>query len=464
MIKINLKKGIIAVLGANLINMVFNLVINFAQPKFLSIDTYASIKTFQLYCSYVGILHLGYVDGMYLKYGGKDFSDVNQENLYRNLSTLRIFQLIIAIVFTIIGIVISDKIMICFALSIIPLNMVAYYKALYQAVGEFNKYGRIMNANTILIFLINILLIFGIKTDDYSLYILYYTIIYVFIWIVLEVKFRKHVKLQYSTKVSIDEFIYSISNGFFLMLGNFSSTILTSIDRWFIKILFDNISFAQYSFAVSMENFMNIAITPVTITLYNYFCRVKDVKKIKRTRNLIVLFAVTIVAAAFPAKFILEHFLSKYIDSIEVMFLLFASEIFYIIIKSFYVNLYKAQMLQKKYFIKLVIAIIVGIFLNSISFVIFKSINGVAIGTLLSSLILFLLCMVDFKQYKFKYIEVMFILIEMTLFLFCGFYFNTIYGFLTYIFFTSLFSYFIFKNDLKYIKEEMVQVAKFKKI
>lgn len=460
MIKINLKKGIIAVLGANLINMVFNLVINFAQPKFLSMDTYASIKTFQLYCSYVGILHLGYVDGMYLKYGGKDFSDVNQENLYRNLSTLRIFQLIIAIVFTIIGIVISDKIMICFALSIIPLNMVAYYKALYQAVGEFNKYGRIMNANTILIFLINILLIFGIKTDDYSFYILYYTVIYVFIWIILEFKFRKYLRLQYSIKVSIDEFIYSIRSGFFLMLGNFSSTILTSIDRWFVKIFLNNVSFAQYSFAVSMENFMNIAITPVTVTLYNYFCRVKDVKKIKRTRNLVVLFAVTIVAAAFPAKFILEHFLSKYIDSIEVMFLLFSSQIFYIIIKSFYVNLYKSKMMQNKYFIKLIIVIVIGIILNIIIFIIMKKKEAFTIGTLISSILWFLLCIPDFREYKFNYYELVFIFTETVMLLFCGFFLKAIFGFFVYIIFTLIASYLIFKKEILYIYTEVLKILK----
>ena len=38
-----------------------------------------------------------------------------------------------------------------FSLSILPLNLANYFKQLYQATGEFSLYGKIMNANTILI-------------------------------------------------------------------------------------------------------------------------------------------------------------------------------------------------------------------------------------------------------------------------------------------------------------------------
>ena len=66
-----LQKGIVAVLIANLVNVAFSLATNFLLPKYLSIESYAGIKEFQLYVSYVGLFHLGFVDGIYLKYGGK---------------------------------------------------------------------------------------------------------------------------------------------------------------------------------------------------------------------------------------------------------------------------------------------------------------------------------------------------------------------------------------------------------
>ena len=106
------------------------------------------------------------------------------------------------------------------------------------------------------------------------------------------------------------------------------------MDRWFVKALLDTMAFAQYSFAVSMENFMNVAVTPVAITLYNFFCREKNVDRIKKIRNQVMIFAAVIVSSAFPARFILETYLRKYLNSSRVMFLLFASQLFYIIIKS----------------------------------------------------------------------------------------------------------------------------------
>lgn len=71
--------GVITVLIANIINLGFSILTSFLLPKFLSVETYATIKTFQLYVGYVGLLHLGYVDGMYIKNGGKKLSELSSE-------------------------------------------------------------------------------------------------------------------------------------------------------------------------------------------------------------------------------------------------------------------------------------------------------------------------------------------------------------------------------------------------
>ena len=63
-----LKKGILVIFKANIISLLFNLLTSFLLPKYLTVDSYAAIKTFQLYVTYVGLFHLGYADGMYLKY------------------------------------------------------------------------------------------------------------------------------------------------------------------------------------------------------------------------------------------------------------------------------------------------------------------------------------------------------------------------------------------------------------
>ena len=348
-----LKKGIMAILIANLINVVFNLGTNFLLPKYLTIESYSNIKTFQLYISYIGLLHFGYVDGMYLKYGGKKLKKRIDEEQTKNLSTMRLFQIVVTFFFVIIAILAKNLLLIAFSLSILPQNLINYYKLLYQATGEFGLYGRIMNVSTISTFVMNLLLLLLIGTDNYLVYIVAYVSIYYLLWIAMEISFKsRHIKTK-GKIFDIYELIHNIKSGFLLTLGNFASILITSMDRWFVKVLMSTYAFAQYSFAVSVETFLNMAITPISTTLYSFFCRKKDKDQHKNVFRYIVVFATILPAAGFPIKFILECFLNSYIDSARVIFWLFAAQIFYIVIKCIYVNLYKVQKKQHIYFIKL---------------------------------------------------------------------------------------------------------------
>ena len=53
-----LKTGILNIFSANVINLVLNIITSFILPKYLSVETYSAIKTFQLYIGYAGLLHL----------------------------------------------------------------------------------------------------------------------------------------------------------------------------------------------------------------------------------------------------------------------------------------------------------------------------------------------------------------------------------------------------------------------
>ena len=197
----SLKKGLFYVLLANIINLGFNLITNFVLPKKLSVDSYAIIKTFQLYVSYVGLFHFGFVDGMYLKYGGKSVREISHKDLQTNLSTLRMFQIIITVICVILAVFFKQEILIFFSLSILPLNLANYFKQLYQATGEFSLYGKIMNVNTILIFIANMMWIFLFKVDDGIYFLLSNVIVYVVVWIALELNCRKFLGKQREGKL-----------------------------------------------------------------------------------------------------------------------------------------------------------------------------------------------------------------------------------------------------------------------
>lgn len=451
----SLKKGLAYVFIANFINLGFNLITNFVLPKELSVESYATIKTFQLYVSYAGLFHFGFVDGMYLKYGGKNIKELRREDLGTNLSTLRLFEIVVTIVCAIIAIISKQEVLVFFSLSILPLNLANYFKQLYQATGEFSLYGKIMNANTILIFFANMIWIFLIKTDNALCFLLSNVAVYFIVWIVLELNCRKLIGSKNDGNTfSFDELIKNIKAGILLTVGNLSSVVLTSMDRWFVKALMTTLAFAQYSFAVSMENFMNVAVTPVTTTLYNYFCKATDEVKVRKARNYVMIFAALIVSCAFPARFILEVYLTKYIDSAKVMFLLFAAQIFYIVIKSIYVNLYKAQKKQSIYFIKLTAIIVVGFVFNVICYNLYKVKESFAVGTLLSAVCWYFLCLPDFKWIKYNTKEKLYPFIQTCAFLVCGFCFSAIPGFFIYIFEIMVVTWISFPKETKFIINE----------
>lgn len=441
-----LQKGIVAVLIANIINVFFSLATNFLMPKYLSIESYAGIKEFQLYVSYVGLFHFGFVDGIYLKYGGKNLDKKVDESFYTDLSTMRLFQVAVTLSVVIVAYILNDHILMFFALSILPQNMANYFKFLYQAIGEFNLYGKAMNLTTISTFIFNMILLFMVRTDNMYWYILGYVALYFGIWWILEKNFYEKHEFIKGKYFSLFVLLDNIKTGFLLTLGNLSSIFLTSMDRWFVKALMNTVAFAQYSFSVSVENFLNLAITPVTTTLYNYFCRKNNEKEHKKIYNYVVFFATIVPAAAFLVQFILEVFLQKYIDASKTIFLLFAAQMFYTIIKAIYVNLYKVQRKQKLYFVKLIFILIIGFIFNCICYAFMKSKEAFALGTLLSSVVWFLISMIDFQYICPNIKTYIYLILELIIFLFLGFNMMPIVGCGMYILITIFLSA-LFMNE-----------------
>lgn len=456
-----LGKGIVIVFFANAINLCINILTTFLLPKYLSVDSYAAIKTYNLYIAYVGVFSLGYVDGMFLKYGGINLEKINEKDFEINLSTFRIFQFLVTVILLIIGIILKDIIFLAFVMTMFSTNMTGYFKSFYQSIGEFKKYSRITNFTTILTFITNIVLLLVVKTDNYVIYLTFYVIIQAIIWIISEIFLRNSIKRKISNFVfSFREIVKNVKDGFLLMLGNFSNIILTSMDRWFIKALMDTFAFAQYSFACSMENFINVAATPLTVTLYNYFCKVKDKEKIRQIRNLIILMGSFIISCAFIGKFILETYLKKYRDASDVMFYLFAAQFLYLVIKSIYVNLYKSEHRQKRYFLKLIIIIIAGFLFNVICYTIQNSKEAFAIGTLLSAILWLCLSAKDFKWLEYSWNELIYISVTVILFVLCGNNFESIIGFILYLLGITILALIFMKNESKWIIKKINKIRK----
>ncbi|EOU2068559.1 capsular biosynthesis protein, partial [Clostridium perfringens] len=75
----NIKENILRIFSANFLEVISRIIISFIIPIILSITEYSNLKTYMLYISYITVFTLGFEEGMYIKYGGKEFNEINLE-------------------------------------------------------------------------------------------------------------------------------------------------------------------------------------------------------------------------------------------------------------------------------------------------------------------------------------------------------------------------------------------------
>ena len=72
-------KNIINVISSNIVTIASGIAVSFLLPKIISLSDYGFYKTFTLYFGYLGVLSLGVIDGIVLRYGEKDYTELDRE-------------------------------------------------------------------------------------------------------------------------------------------------------------------------------------------------------------------------------------------------------------------------------------------------------------------------------------------------------------------------------------------------
>ena len=260
---------------------------------------------------------------------------------------------------------------------------------------------------------------------------------------------KKHVGKQPFFLSSIRLLIREIKDGVVLRIGVLSGFLLSGMDRIFVKTLMDTNAFALYSFAATVENLLSVMITPVTTTMYNFFCDKPDSKLIIKIRNVIIIASLGILIVFFPVKIVLSLFIRNYLGALIVLAILFASKSLYMVIQGVYVNLYKARKMQNTYLIKLLVVIAIGLVSNYVLYLFWSLKESFAIATLITSIIWMILSAQDFKDVSFAIKEIIYYSLGLAAFLICACLLNAIVGMVVYILFLILLTRTMMQTELK---------------
>jgi len=316
---------------SNLFSMLISVLVVAIVPKMLGVEEYGYFQLYLFYATYVGLLHFGWNDGIYLRYGGKKYEELNKQLFFSQFWMLFGFQIIISGLIYVYSMFFIDNYDRAFIFEMIAICMIltnVRFMLLYILQGTYrikeyakvNIIGRIFYGAFILIFALS-------QSKQYSL-IIYADVAGRSISLLYgsycckDIVFRRLSSFYFSFKEAYE----NISVGIKLMFANIASLLIIGTVRFGIERSWDVSTFGKVSLILSASNLMMIFINAVGIIMFPILRRTNEEKLpniyVTITNVLgVLLFGVLIVY--YPLKVILSAWLPKYADSLMYMALVF---------------------------------------------------------------------------------------------------------------------------------------------
>ena len=361
-------------------------------PKYLSVEGYGYWQLFKLYATYVGILHLGFIDGILVRWAGKELNQVGNEIgpalkflLLQQLITIIPLCLILHFFFA------SHQPFEWIALMILAyafvINLVTFFRFTAQATRKF-KLLTAVNVGRGGIFLLFVVLLFSLGYLDYHNVIFAFLAAFLLALLVLAFWFRKYLRsLSHS---SFPLFAYGRQNigiGIFVLLGNFVSILFLTVDRLMVSSFFSIEQFAIYSFAAAISSIAYTFVSAVGIVFFPYLSGILPELRTRAyhlAKPAIVVSWAASLALYFPVTRLVEFYLPHYVAGLPIMQILLCTVGFGSLIQILHVNYYKAYRRQRQYFLWGITALALSAILNLSAIKIFGTLESVAIATLVS--------------------------------------------------------------------------------
>lgn len=372
-------------ISSNLINMIVSVLVVFIVPKLLGVDEYGYWQLFLFYSSYVPFLLFGWTDGIYLRYGGWEYDELDKKLFFSQFIQLLFVQIIIGIcicLFSDLFILHSHKLFVfkMIALFLIIVNIRYLFIHILQGTNRFKSYAKIIMIDRLFyMILITLFLILGLR--EFELLIIS-DIIGKFISLLYAIYKCSDIVIQ---KISnfyfcFKESLININVGIKLMLANTVSMLIIGIIRFGIEQSWDIVTFGKISLTLNISNFLMIFINSVGLILFPILRRT-SVEKLPTIynsfRTLLMVIILGFLILYFPINIILSAWLPGYTDSLKYMSLLFPMVI-YEGKMSLLINTYLKTLRKEQYMLGInLFTLFISIFVSFITIILFQNLEFV---------------------------------------------------------------------------------------
>jgi O-antigen/teichoic acid export membrane protein len=190
--------------------------------------------------------------------------------------------------------------------------------------------------------------------------------------------------------------------GIFVLLGNFITLIIMSVDRMAVGSFFSITQFATYTFAVTICGLAMTFLQAVAQVFFPYLMgsdRETRTKAYHHLRPALLLFWAGVLVAYFPFSVWLRYYLPHYVDSLPLMAVLLCMIGVSSQIQILHVNFFKAYRIQRLYFTLAAISLACAIGLYFLATVLFGTLMSIAVTAVISSLLWYLLNEISLRRF-----------------------------------------------------------------
>lgn len=313
---------------ANIFSAVTSVLMILVLPKVMTMEDYGTWQLFMFYFSYVGFFHFGWIDGIYLRYGGQYYEKLNKAifgSQFCLLAILFLSESILVNIFLSTSIIhnsVLEFIIRLASIAAVFVNILTFANFTFQLSDKIKEYAR----NIVLEKFITLLLIAAcvcfnkIRYDE----IIYITLISNFVVMCFALYSMRDLIFvaRDSLHNAIVEAWENISAGSKLMLSNIAGMLILGIIRFGISQGWDIITFGKVSLTLSISNFLMVFISAVSVVLFPILKRINQDRLAEiyvLLRRVLSYSLLALLVTYYPLKMLLGYWLPKYSDSLFYM-------------------------------------------------------------------------------------------------------------------------------------------------
>lgn len=347
----------------NIFVLIASILVGLVVPKLMGVTNYGYYQIFTLYMTYTALLHVGFIDGILLVHGGQSYDEIDKRQFRLNTKFFTVFQAIVSLLVVIIAIFfmhgIYRFIFIMVGLDTFVTNITKYYQFVSQCTMRFKEWSlrKVIQAALKIVVVVLLLIIHRMgHLDTVSCRLFTSAIVIIdtllllwYIYTYREITFGETLPFRKNwDKVNI-----YFKCGIAMTIAFEISSLIFSLDRQFVSVLFDTDTYGIYSFAYRLISMVTTVVGAVSTVLFPNLKRKTKEQILDSFDSNMALLSIVVFAALigyYPLCRFIKYFLSDYTQSLVYFRILFPGIALTSCINAIIFNYYKVLNKNLLYF------------------------------------------------------------------------------------------------------------------